>query len=42
MMIDGARGIKNLENSINSIGVNNPRMAEYYQEAIKYLQNLNK
>ncbi|WP_191906354.1 DUF6443 domain-containing protein [Hymenobacter baengnokdamensis] len=32
-------GLKNLDNIINGIGVKNPRMAEYYREAVRYLQN---
>jgi len=37
LMIDASDGIENLENSINSIGINNPKLMEYYQEAIRYL-----
>ena len=33
-------GLQNLENTINGIGVKNPRLMEYYQEAIRYLQGL--
>lgn len=35
-------GLKNLENTINSISAKNPKLAKYYQEAIRYLQSLEK
>lgn len=40
LKIDAAGGIKNLENTINSIGINNPKLMKYYQEAIRYLNGL--
>jgi hypothetical protein len=33
-------GLKKLDNAINSIGTNNPKIAEYYREAIRYLREL--
>nr|WP_068893327.1 hypothetical protein [Pedobacter panaciterrae] len=36
LMIDAAGGIKNLENTINSIGVKNPQLMKYYQEAVRF------
>jgi len=39
MMID-KYGLGSLQNIRNGIGINNPRMMLYYQEAIKYLQGL--
>jgi len=33
-------GLKNLENVINSISTKNPKLAEYYREAIKHLKEL--
>lgn len=38
LMIDGAGGIKNLENIINSIGAKNPNIVIYYKQAIKFLE----
>jgi len=38
--IDSAGGIKNLENTINSISKSNPKLMYYYQEGIKYLNGL--
>jgi hypothetical protein len=40
MKIDAAGGIRNLENAINSIGKKNPKLAEYYKEAIRYLKGM--
>jgi hypothetical protein len=40
LMIDASGGIKKLENSINSIGINNPNLMRYYQESIRYLKGL--
>lgn len=40
LKMDGAGGVKKLENAINSVGTNNPRLMEYYNEAIKYLKGL--
>ncbi|GGC72600.1 hypothetical protein GCM10011387_27640 [Pedobacter quisquiliarum] len=37
LMIDKAGGIKNLENSINSIATKNPQILHYYREATKFL-----
>ena len=37
--IDGAK-LKNLENKINSISKKNPKLAEYYREALQYLKSL--
>jgi RHS repeat-associated protein len=42
MKIDGAGGVKNLENAINSISVNNRNLVQYYQEAVRYFSNLPK
>ncbi len=33
-------GLKNLDNAINSIGTNNPKLMQYYQDAIRYLNGL--
>ena len=34
-------GLKNLDNIINSVGRNNPKLADYYRDATRYLKNLN-
>ncbi|NBG64766.1 RHS repeat-associated core domain-containing protein [Acidiluteibacter ferrifornacis] len=40
LKIDAAGGLKYLDNKINSISINNPKLMEYYKEAIRYLNNL--
>nr|WP_315422522.1 DUF6443 domain-containing protein [uncultured Pedobacter sp.] len=37
IMIDGAGGINALENTINSIALQNPNILKYYQEGVRFL-----